>query len=626
MPAGVWAQDGHLEALVSEATCTITVKAGLRGRSSSGVHVVLRVGLSVVGGSQARLRFSPEAFGECGAVPLHGVEECDIGRLSPRSDSNSNNFSPEKAPTAGACVHNWNDDAQCGAGPRVAWTEQGGGSACSAWHREAWTESKASDFIDAAKARRLGPGACSVEFGCGLALRVWAACEVRPDGQAAVRVEVEGELRLRPKFKLAGPEAAVRLYALAKTHFCGGRDLEAIELCEESLRLCERSNLVPSETGDLLNLLGALHLRRRTPSLAVKCLERALTIRRQTVGHDDAACASTHSTLGSAHQMLGSHADALRSFQRAVAILDRVTGVAGGCTSDGHASGQNGASRGDAALATTLHSLGGAHRALGQNSDARTCYERALSVRKHALGEDHPLNAATFNNLGAVLQQLLDDRGAVRCYQRALALQAKTYGHDHCMTAATLSNLGSAHERVGDHACAIDCHGRALPIQEKRLGREHPGVAATLHNLGNALAGAGRGLDAAQCHWRALAIWTKAMGPAHPDIAATLHSLGNVYRGLSQPEAAGKCFAGALRIREVALGPTHPETARTQHCAALAGCALGDHTAALPDLETAAQSLLCSLGAKHPWSLQACADADSLRKAKPRAKPDDISE
>merc|ERR1711907_92186 len=101
---------------------------------------------------------------------------------------------------------------------------------------------------------------------------------------------------------------------------------------------------------------------------------------------------------------------------------------------------------------------------------------------------------------------------------------------------------------------------------------------------------------------------------AQCDVAATLHSLGNVYRGLGDNTAAAKCFAGALRIRESVLGPTHQEAARTRHCAALVGCTLGEESAALQELEVAANSLLSSLGAKHPWSMQARADAESFRQ------------
>merc|ERR1719230_1849934 len=101
-----------------------------------------------------------------------------------------------------------------------------------------------------------------------------------------LRVEVEGELRLRPRFRLVGREAASRLYAVARRHFCAGgtaADAEALKSCEEALTECDGLSPLPREIGDILNLLGALHLRRRTPSLAVKCLERALAVRAQRV-------------------------------------------------------------------------------------------------------------------------------------------------------------------------------------------------------------------------------------------------------------------------------------------------------------------------------------------------------
>jgi len=585
-PPATWSSGRSVEAHVDKVACTVTVKAGLTGRN--GINVVLRVGLFVKDRSSRLLCFpAAEALESFRTVGVAGVEECDIGRLPSRSRA---------SPRAGMCSHSWVDSGPPGWGGPV---------------------------VTAHEALELEPSATCLEFLPGLDLRVTASCSVRDDGQAKLRVEVEGELRLQPRFRLHGREAGRRLYATARECFCANDDLKALQVCEEALTMTDGLQPRPPEMGDVLNLMGALHLRRRTPALAVTCLEKALAMRAHFSGAEAAEAAklaSTLSTLGSAHQMLGSYSEALRCLLRAVSILERlVADSAGGDDVAGEGSSAPtprpadiNTSGAEEALASTLHSLGGVYRALGQHVDARRCYEKALSVRERVLGADDPLNAATLNNLGAVLQQLSDDRGAVRTYQRALALQAKMYGKDDCMTAATLSNLGSAHDRVGEHRSAIECHSRALLIQEKHLGADHQGVAATLHNLGNALAAAGRGKDAARCHWRALGIWQKSLGPAHPDIAATLHSLGNVYRGLSEPEAAATCFAGALRIREVALGPTHSETARTRHCAALAACALGTPEAAFQELQAASNTLRSNLGARHPWVLQARADVEAL--------------
>eukprot|EP00927_Polykrikos_kofoidii_P031536 TRINITY_DN27092_c0_g1_i1.p1 TRINITY_DN27092_c0_g1~~TRINITY_DN27092_c0_g1_i1.p1 ORF type:complete len:991 (-),score=128.34 TRINITY_DN27092_c0_g1_i1:81-2912(-) len=606
VPTGVWTSDGCLEASAGDASCNITVMASLGGRG--GVHAVLRVGLFVEGPQGAppaidgfrqvaRVRFGKTALHEWATLRVSGAEECDIGRFPSGSPSTSSSSSERsgspRMPLPGLCKHSWSEEgALISSGENVAARESG--------------------ELTAAEAIALGSAVVRADFFCGLSLHVSAFCTVHEGGQSMLRVEVAGELHMRPRFRLVGREGAQRLYATAKRRFCaGGEDLQALRECEEALATLDGLQPMPPEAGDVLNLLGALHLRRQSPRMAVTCLKRALAVRAVHVGAEDVALASTLNTLGSAYQMLGEHSGALSAFQRAVDIFDAAA------AQDRVRQGAEGSvvSTWDPALAKALHSLGGAHRALGQNVDARKHYERSLEIRQRAFGEDHPLNSTTLNNLGAVLQQLCDNRGAVRCYQRALDLQTRSYGNEHCATAATLSNLGSAHGRVGDHRCAILCHRRAHDIQERLFGAEHPAVAASLHNLGNALAADGKGPDALRCLWRALAVWSKTLGNAHPDIAATLHSLGNVYRGLSQPEEAVKCFAGALRIRDAALGPEHPETARTRHCAALCACATGQSTAALQELETASSSMVSSLGAAHPWSLQVRADKESLRES-----------
>lgn len=569
VPGAIWASDGILELAVNENICTVTVKTGLSGRG--GLNVVLRVGLALQGVADNCVRFPAtlDGFSQCSTVQVAGVEECDMGRLPCRQGS------LPKVPQPGSCQHEWND-----AEGEVA-------AACGRCGE-----------VSAQEALTLGPSAVScLEFFCGLSLQVAASCTITQQDQAKLRVEVQGELRLTPRFSAAGLEGVARLYKAARDSFRDGDDLKALQICEKAVTMADALVPRPREMGDVLNLMGAIHLRRQSPSVAVKCLERALLVRERTAeSQEDLGVAATLTTLGNAHQALGSHSEALRCHERGCAIL------------------KAGAGDSDPAVASCLQSLGGIHRVLGNLSDARKCFEEALAIREQVLPAGDPLTAGTLNNLGAVLQGLSDHRGAIRSYQKSLEIQMRAYGREHPAVAATLGNLGSAHGRLGEHQCAVDCHQRALTIQESRLGSENPGVATSLHNLGNALALAGKGTDAARCLWRALSIWSKVGGPAQCDVAATLHSLGNVYRGLGDADAAARCFAGSLRIREAVLGPTHQETARTRHCAALVGCSLGDESAALQELEVAAASLLSSLGAKHPWSLQARADAESLRQ------------
>eukprot|EP00930_Biecheleria_cincta_P100281 TRINITY_DN9190_c0_g1_i1.p1 TRINITY_DN9190_c0_g1~~TRINITY_DN9190_c0_g1_i1.p1 ORF type:complete len:715 (-),score=120.22 TRINITY_DN9190_c0_g1_i1:406-2550(-) len=565
MPPGVWETEDHMDVLADQSECTVTVKTGLTGRN--GMHVVLRVGLFAVETGR-RLAVTSESLQDGTSLQVSGAEQCDIGRLP-----NKNSGGSPRIPEPGYCQHEW-----------------------SGWLGEDGIGLQQQEEISMQEALALGPASCCVEFRCKLSLQVHALCVLRDGGQAALRVEVHGVLSLQPWFRLKGEAAFQALYKSARELFAKGQDIKALQKCEEALTIADGLSPRPAEIGDALHLLGALHLRRKTPAVAVKCLERALVIRKMMAPTKEVAILSTLFALGSAYVQTGSLSEASRCLQLAVAGFEQ-------CSQE------------MAALASALHALAGVHRMLGEHEQALHCYERCLAVREEVLGADHLTLVATLNNLGAAAQHLSRHREAVRYYHRALVLETKHYGKEHFTAAATLGNLGAAHGQLKEHKCAVDCLARALQIQEKHFGREHLSVATTLHNLGNSLAAAGHGHDAIKCHWRALNIWHKLLGPCNADIAATLHSLGNVYRGLLDPASAAKCFEGALHIREVVLGPTHPETARTRHCSALVGCSLGEPRTALQELEVAVKSLMSGLGALHPWTQQASVDTEALRAA-----------
>lgn len=571
VPTGLWVEGSHIDVPLERVACNVTVKTGLTGRN--GMHVVLRVGLQVTSGG-LQLPLTPTSLGAWAFVDVAGIEECDIGRLPARTGS-------PLIPEPGSCKHLWKDPAK------------------SAGRKSPNADSE----ITVEEALSLGSTACSAEFRCQLVLQVHASCVLKDTGHAALRVEVEGQLGVFPWFKPIGKAFFSSLYKAARDSYQASDYAKAFEKCEEALNVADGLNPRPVEIGDALQLLGALHLQNKSPRLAVKCLERALAIRTsqalREVGRKsqaENAVTATLITLGNAQSELGAHAEALRCYDLAVLRLQR-------CSGD------------QPTLANALISLGKTNGALGNHERARSCYQQCLELREQFLGAEHVQLVSVLHNLGLTLQQLTLHREAVRIYQRALSIELKALGCTHLATATTLSNLGSAHVQLGEHQCAANCLSRALEVLEASSGRDHPSVAATWHNLGNSFATAGRGHDAARCLWRALALWSQSVGPAHPDVAATLHSLGNVYRGLLEPASAAKCFEGALRIREVVLGPTHPETARTRHCAALVGCSLGNRPAALQELQTAVNSLLNTLGAEHPWSLQAKVDAGSLRAA-----------
>eukprot|EP00929_Paragymnodinium_shiwhaense_P007143 TRINITY_DN11108_c0_g1_i2.p1 TRINITY_DN11108_c0_g1~~TRINITY_DN11108_c0_g1_i2.p1 ORF type:complete len:910 (-),score=166.00 TRINITY_DN11108_c0_g1_i2:342-2879(-) len=606
VPVGKWSDDQHLEIIMDGVLCTATVKVAVPG--CNGVSVVLRVGLQASAGSSTRIAPDATALRDWTVVRLQGSEQCDLGKLPPPK-SGARLKSPHGRASPSTSAFNWQETMD------------------RAW---ALSSSSSSQSEEVSVETALASGnvaACDVDFLRGLSLRARVRCEVRQDGVASVTVDVDGDLRLRPRLRAAGLAAMSKLYSEARTCYCAGDVVAGLQKCQGALEVAKGRPAGPLSRvlGDVLNLMGSMHLQRRRADLAVRCLNHALTVRSSSQGgtnSDNRGLASTLSVLGSAHQAMGASGQACDAFQRAADLLEPL--VAAGEESAGVER-----SSVASALAAALQGLAGASRAVGQLQRARRALERSLALREGVYGANHALCAVSLHNLGAVLQELSETRECIRCYQRALAVEAKVYGASHQTTAATLGNLGAAHSQAGEHRCAANCHWRALEIQEQSCGEsEHPAVATSLHNLGNALVALGELQKAASCFWRALAIWTRASGGACTDVAATLHSLGSLYRGLEDPDAAARCFAAALRIRDATLGNSHPETARSRHCLALvqmmaapssigggaraaalpaaslvgAFSRLESAATALPELQAAAATLLQTLGVRHPWS------------------------
>jgi len=557
VPAGEWTAEGSLVCASDTLQCTVTVNTGLPGRRSA--QVVLRVALV----ADAGLTFgpSPESFSSWSSVCVSGKAQCCIGPEPPLRPGTP----PPGSPCPGVCKHSWQD------------AEEG------------------SD-LSAAEAVELGSGACAVGFTRRLEVEVTATRTIQDlDQSVTLHVAVEGVLDLRPCFRPTGRAGARALYEAAKLHFKSSANDDALRKCQASLAIHEEMDPDHRETGDALNLLGALYCRKAEYERALPCLSRSLAIREKAVGPEDAATGATLASLGSAHHNVRSFEEAAKCHERAL----RIFAVTMGPESN--------------AVASSLCALGDARRELNDAKGALPLFERALKIRERAYGPDHLITATTLSNLGAVHQKLANHREAAWCYQRTLAVETKRWGAEHPAMAATLNNLGTVHQAIGENKTALDCHERALKVCENALGPCHAHTATTLHNLGNARAGLGQGQEAVRCYWRALQIWSKSLGPGQLEVAMTLHSLGNVYRGMSESSSAEKCLEGALKIRDALLGPEHPETARTLHCLGLTRCGQGHHKEALELLLKGAETLEATLGEAHPWAKQARADAAALQ-------------
>ncbi len=80
--------------------------------------------------------------------------------------------------------------------------------------------------------------------------------------------------------------------------------------------------------------------------------------------------------------------------------------------------------------------------------EARPLLERALAIREHILGSEHPDTAQSLNNLAVLLDAQRDYTAARPLYERALVIREHILGPEHPATKTTQADLASLDDRL----------------------------------------------------------------------------------------------------------------------------------------------------------------------------------
>src|SRR5579863_3739316 len=133
-------------------------------------------------------------------------------------------------------------------------------------------------------------------------------------------------------------------------------------------------------------------------------------------------------------------------------------------------------------MASSLSSLGQLKYQQKDYAQAEDCFQRALELREHALGGEHPTVISSINNLAAlyVARGALDD--AEPLLQRAMAVTIKRVEASQADLAVNLNNLVRLYVKRGDYSRAEPMLTQLLAMK-RPLGPEHPEVAAVLVTL-----------------------------------------------------------------------------------------------------------------------------------------------
>ncbi len=198
--------------------------------------------------------------------------------------------------------------------------------------------------------------------------------------------------------------------------------------------------------------------------------------------------------------------------------------------------------------------IGGAKLRRGDYRQALAHFERAVELRRAALGPDHPDVASSLSNAGAALRSLGDLDRARDHQERALAVRERTLGENHPLVAQSLTNLGAIAAGRDDHQAAHDYEARALALRERAFGTEHPEVASSLANLGAYAKAGGRCDEAVDYLQRAVAILDR-VSRAHPLVSRPLDNLGECLTALGKHDQAIATLERAVSIAEAGDSP-----------------------------------------------------------------------
>ncbi len=131
-------------------------------------------------------------------------------------------------------------------------------------------------------------------------------------------------------------------------------------------------------------------------------------------------------------------------------------------------------------LAAVLGNLGGLYYQKGDDKQAESFWQRALTQRQQVFSPAHPEVAVALNRLGDVYLRQGETAKAEEHYTQGLALLKKTVGDDHMNVAYSLNGLAQTAQKKRDYAKAASLFQEALQMRRKLTGDHHPEVSETL--------------------------------------------------------------------------------------------------------------------------------------------------
>lgn len=213
--------------------------------------------------------------------------------------------------------------------------------------------------------------------------------------------------------------------------------------------------------------------------------------------------------------------------------------------------------------ADLLDTMGRVYRSLGLYEQAEKLLTECLTLRREALGNDHPQVAVSLQNLALLKRDKGDDRAAEPLLRQALDIQKRNDATRTPGYAKGLNDLAALLEARGEYDAAEALYREVLNLKRSLLGERHEDVARGMHNLASLLHRRGRYDEAEPLYRKALTLRSELLGIAHPEVATTLSNLASLMEDRGDASGAENLYREILDLRRKVFGPRHPTVARS---------------------------------------------------------------
>jgi len=316
-------------------------------------------------------------------------------------------------------------------------------------------------------------------------------------------------------------------------------------------------------------------------------LQRAATLRRESIGPDDVATIEAEDRLGTALRQQGKHAEGIAIHESLRERCERLFGPESRAT------------------LAVLYSLVNDYDAAGREEEALRLSRDLLAKSRIAYGDNHQSTLKTMHQQAALLSQEGHLEEALPLIKEAYAGRLKLLGSDDTDTVNSLNNLAGVYKKLGQTDEALALFEQNLEQLRAKLGPEHLRTLMAMTNVAQTYGELGRLKEAVELDERAQRIALEKLGPYDPRTLTLSRQLANTYERAGRDADALPILEEVYKQRQKVLGPDHTDTLLVQGDLALAYRTAGRREDAVRLAEETYRSIRERRGDSHARTLWA---------------------